>query len=185
MRTNRTIVVLALTTLLASSPLWSQNADSNSQIEQLKSLVGAQQKALEQQQSEIHKLQSDLEEQQKLLIGVVQTSPNNPKYMPAVDRTVDMRASDSGVYAQKNATVNTDGTCCVGWGYPGASSNADRLIEEITGGYSRVIWKHEDLGSVQWGAQYAFVWLDPWVQGSGPSNAHTNMVFFQMRYNMP
>lgn len=65
----------------------------------------------------------------------------------------------SGLYAQKNATVNTDGTCCVGWGYPGASNGADRLMEEVTGGYSRVVWKHEELGSVQWGAQYAYGWL--------------------------
>ena len=40
----------------------------------------------------------------------------------------------SGLYAQKNATANSDGSCCVGYGYPGANTNADRLIQEITGG---------------------------------------------------
>jgi hypothetical protein len=49
----------------------------------------------------------------------------------------------SGLYAQKNATLNSDGTCCVGLGFPGANTAADRLIEEATGGYSRVIWKYE------------------------------------------
>lgn len=91
----------------------------------------------------------------------------------------------SGLYAQKNATVNSDGTCCVGYGYPGANTNADRLIEEVTGGYSRVVWKHEDLGSVQWGAQYAYLWLYPWVAGTGPNDARANMLFFQLRYNLP
>ena len=62
----------------------------------------------------------------------------------------------SGLYAQKNAALlNSDGTCCVGFGFPGASNAADRLIEEATGGYSRVLWKYENLGSVPWGLQFA------------------------------
>ncbi len=91
----------------------------------------------------------------------------------------------SGLYAQKNASLNSDGTCCVGFGFPGASNVADRFIEELTGGYSRVVWAHEGLGSVQWGGQYAYVWLYPWVAGSGPNSAHGNMVFAQLRYNLP
>jgi hypothetical protein len=91
----------------------------------------------------------------------------------------------SGLYTQKNATLNSDGTCCVGFGFPGASSAADRLIEEATGGYSRVIWKYENLGSVQWGLQYAHVWVYPWAAGNGPNSAHANMVFTQLRYNLP
>jgi hypothetical protein len=91
----------------------------------------------------------------------------------------------SGLYAQKNATLNSDGTCCVGFGFPGASNAADRLIEEATGGYSRVLWKYENLGSVQWGLQYAHVWVYPWAAGKGPNSANTNMVFSQLRYNLP
>ncbi len=91
----------------------------------------------------------------------------------------------SGLYAQKNATLNSDGTCCVGFGYPGANNAADRLIEEATGGYSRVVWKYENLGSVQWGLQYAHAWVYPWVAGNGPNAAHTNIVFGQVRYNLP
>jgi hypothetical protein len=91
----------------------------------------------------------------------------------------------SGLYAQKNATLNSDGTCCVGFGFPGASNAADRLIEELTGGYSRVLWKYENLGSVQWGVQYAHVWVNPWAAGNGPNSAQSNMVFSQLRYNLP
>ncbi|MGC2402818.1 MAG: hypothetical protein WA510_23700, partial [Acidobacteriaceae bacterium] len=69
----------------------------------------------------------------------------------------------SGLYAEKNATLNSNGTCCVGFGYPGANTNADRLIEEATTGYSRVFWKYENIGSMQWGVQYAYAWLYPWV----------------------
>ena len=91
----------------------------------------------------------------------------------------------SGLYAQKNATLNSDNTCCVGFGFPGANTAADRLIEQATGGYSRVIWRYENLGSVQWGAQYAYVWVYPWVAGNGPNAAHSNVVFTQLRYNLP
>ena len=56
--------------------------------------------------------------------------------------------------------------CCVGFGYPGANTNADRLIEEATTGYSRVFWKYENIGSMQWGVQYAYAWLYPWVAGT-------------------
>jgi len=91
----------------------------------------------------------------------------------------------SGLYAQKNATLNSNGTCCVGFGYPGASNAADRLIEEATGGYSRVVWKYENLGSVQWGLQYAHAWVYPWAAGNGPNSAHANIVFGQVRYNLP
>ncbi len=91
----------------------------------------------------------------------------------------------SGLYAARNATLNSDGTCCVGFGYPGANTNADRLIEEATTGYSRVFWKYENIGSMQWGVQYAYAWLYPWVAGSGPNSAHANMVFGQVRYNLP
>ena len=91
----------------------------------------------------------------------------------------------SGLYAQKNVTSNSDGSCCVGFGFPGASTAADRLIEEATAGYSRVLWKYENLGSVQWGVQYAYVWLYPWVSGRGPRSANSSIVFSQIRYNLP
>ena len=73
----------------------------------------------------------------------------------------------------------------VGFGFPGASTAADRLIEEVTTEYSRVIWNYENLGSVQWGLQYAYVWAYPWVAGGGPNSARTNIVFTQLRYNLP
>lgn len=91
----------------------------------------------------------------------------------------------SGLYAQKKSALNSDGTCCVGFGFPGPSTAADRLIEEATGGYSRVLWKYENLGSVQWGLQYAHVWVHPWVSGGGPHSANADLVFSQLRYNLP
>jgi hypothetical protein len=103
----------------------------------------------------------------------------------APNKATGLYAYYSGLYAQKNATLNSDSSCCVGFGFPGASTAADRLIEEATAGYSRVVWKYENLGSVQWGMQYALVWAYPWVAGNGPNSAHANVVFSQLRYNLP
>jgi hypothetical protein len=90
----------------------------------------------------------------------------------------------SGVYGQRNVALDTNGNL-IGWGYPGASNVADRYIQEFTSGFSRTFWKHENLGSVQLGIQYAYLFLHPWVAGTGPSAAHSNMVFGQVRYNLP
>jgi hypothetical protein len=90
----------------------------------------------------------------------------------------------SGVYGQKNVTLDTNGDL-IGWGYPGASNVADRYIQEFTPGFSRTFWRHENLGSVQMGVQYAFLFLHPWVAGTGPSAARSHMVFGQVRYNLP
>jgi hypothetical protein len=103
----------------------------------------------------------------------------------APNKITGLYAYYSGLYAQKNATLNSNGSCCVGFGYPGANTNADRLIEEATTGYSRVFWKYENIGSMQWGVQYAYAWLYPWVAGNGPNSAHANMLFGQVRYNLP
>jgi hypothetical protein len=93
----------------------------------------------------------------------------------------------SGNYGDRESVLDTTVTPnkIVGWGFPGASNGADRYIQEATGGWARVIWKGENLGSVQTGFQYAYVWLSPWSAGSGPRQAHTNMVFWQTRYNLP
>ena len=91
----------------------------------------------------------------------------------------------SGLYAQKNASLDSTGKCCIGFGGPGSNLNPDRYIQEATGGWSRVLWKFENVGSVQYGVQYAYVWLAPWVAQPGASQAHANMLFGQFRYNLP
>ena len=90
----------------------------------------------------------------------------------------------SGVYGQKNVALDTNGNL-IGWGYPGASNAADRSIQEFTPGFSHTFWRHENLGSVQMGIQYAYLFLHPWVAGTGPNAARSHMVFGQVRYNLP
>jgi hypothetical protein len=90
----------------------------------------------------------------------------------------------SGLYGEKNVAIDTDGNF-IGWGYPGASNAADRILQEFTPGFSRTFWRRENLGSMQLGIQYTYLFLHPWVAGTGPGAAHSNMVFGQVRYNLP
>jgi hypothetical protein len=90
----------------------------------------------------------------------------------------------SGVYTDRKTAVDTDGSF-IGWGYPGASNTADRVIDEATAGVSWVLWKYENLGSLQLGFQYAYVRLRPWSVGGGPDRAQTQMILSQLRYNLP
>jgi hypothetical protein len=96
-------LLLSVPLLISSPSVLAQSTPATTDVEQLKSIVGAQQKALEQQQTEIQKLQSQLAEQQQLLIGVVQNGNSNPRLMPAVDRTVDLRAGDPYPQTTPNA----------------------------------------------------------------------------------
>ena len=105
----------------------------------------------------------------------------------APDKNTGWYAYYSGNYGERETVLDTTVTPnkLVGWGFPGASNGADRYIQEATGGYSRVIWKRENLGSMQVGFQYGYLWLSPWSAATGPSQAHSNMVFGQTRYNLP
>jgi hypothetical protein len=102
----------------------------------------------------------------------------------APNEATGLYAYFSGLYARRNTAIDADGSY-IGWGYPGSSNAADRLVDEVTGGYSRVLWSGENLGSVQFGVQYSYVSLQPWVSGTGPAQANANMVLTQVRYNLP
>ena len=102
----------------------------------------------------------------------------------APNKATGFYAYYSGAYGERKTAVDTDGKF-IGWGYPGASNAADRVVEEATAGYSKVLWKYENLGSVQFGFQYGYLWLQPWSAGSGPAQAHSHMFFSQLRFNLP
>lgn len=88
-------IVLAMQCFLffGSTALMAQIPANSSEINELKSLITTQQKALEQQQVQIQQLQSALAEQQIMLLGVVQKNAGPAQYSPAVDRTIDCARS--------------------------------------------------------------------------------------------
>jgi hypothetical protein len=73
---------LSVNCLLATAQASSDTAE----IEQLKLIVGQQQRALEQQQAQILVLQSALAEQKKILVDVVQGPTSGAALAGAMDR---------------------------------------------------------------------------------------------------
>src|ERR1700761_8672684 len=86
----RTLVSYILFLLLIAGPrLWAQTSSSTSELEQLKSLVAIQQRALEQQQTDIQALQLSLAEQKEILASVMPHSTRGAALVPAVSRVAE------------------------------------------------------------------------------------------------
>jgi|SRR6516165_10292870 len=96
------VLVLHCASVIAQTPA------NSAEISELKSLVTAQQKALEQQQAQIEQLKSALTEQQVMLLGVVQKNTGPAQYLPAVDRVVDLRAGDYNLQAPQEAPAQPE-----------------------------------------------------------------------------
>ena len=107
MRTDIFIAVLCAFALGCAS-LVAQTPANLAEISELKSLVTAQQKALEQQQAQIEQLKSALTEQQVMLLGVVQKNTGPAQYLPAVDRAVDLPAGDHNFQTPQEAPAQPE-----------------------------------------------------------------------------
>lgn len=73
-----------------------------------------------------------------------------------------------------------------GYGYPGSPVSQNREIQEYTFGYTHTFWKSPNHGAIQLMNQYSYLIRTPWaVPASGPVNAHTNMIYNNLRYVLP
>jgi hypothetical protein len=101
----------------------------------------------------------------------------NPKTM--------LYAYYGGAYFSRNYSVAGPGEY-YGFGFPGAPTSANRTIQEPTVGYIRTLWKDPGYGALQWMMQYSYVTRAPWsVPAGSPSEAHTHMVYTNLRYVLP
>src|SRR5271170_791058 len=83
------ILVLFVVHSVACTVLPAQTLSSSAEIEELKLIVGEQQRTLEQQQGQILALQTAMAEQKKILVSMVPGSGSGAKLVPAVDRKAD------------------------------------------------------------------------------------------------
>src|SRR5258706_15387971 len=104
-----------------------------------------------------------------------------------------------GAYFQRNfgflaatPTSSCDGVSgftCVGFGFPGSANTSNRAIQEGTFGVIPTLWSNQNYGRLQIITQYSYLVRSPWsvlsTSGPSPKNAHTNMVYFGLRYILP
>jgi hypothetical protein len=74
----------------------------------------------------------------------------------------------------------------VGYGYPGSSNAQNRAIHEPTFGWIQTLWRDPRYGALQFISQYSYLYRYPWALAPGsPRDAHTSMVFLNLRYTLP
>ena len=74
----------------------------------------------------------------------------------------------------------------VGYGFPGSPNSNNRTIQEATAGFQYTFWKDPKWGALQFFAQYAYLFREPWFAAPGaPRQAHSNMTFLNLRYAFP
>lgn len=75
---------------------------------------------------------------------------------------------------------------CVGFGFPGSSNSANRAIQEGTIGFIPTLWTSPKHGKLQLITQYSYLTRAPWYFAApSPKNAHTNLVYVDLRYALP
>jgi hypothetical protein len=93
---------------------------------------------------------------------------------------------ESAVYIQKNWGFPASGSALLGYGFPNSSNSNNRDLQETTGGVTYTFWKNPKYGALQWMNQFSYLYRVPWATPTtGPANAHSYMVFTNLRYALP
>jgi len=104
---------------------------------------------------------------------------------PSKDHPTLFYAYYGGIYIGKNLALDANGHTLVGYGLP-ATPAQNRAIQEVTFGLTQTIWNQKKWGRVQYMFQYSYLQRNPWSIAVGaPSNANLNMVFMNLRYELP
>lgn len=89
------------------------------------------------------------------------------------------------IYVPRTLIIDTTGKP-VGYGYVGAPSSQNRLVQEDTLGFNQTMWKDARYGGLNLIGQYSYLSRDPWSVAVGaPRQALVNMVFLDLRYTLP
>jgi hypothetical protein len=104
-------------------------------------------------------------------------------------RTFDFISAGTGsspVGTPCPAAAPPTGFNCIGFGFPNSSNPANRAIQEGTIGFIPTIWKSPNYGALQIITQYSYLTRAPWFVATGaPKNAHTSIVYVDVRYVLP
>jgi len=91
----------------------------------------------------------------------------------------------SANYGRKTG-LNLNGTIGSGYGYVGSANSNNKQIEQYTLGFVQTLWKSPSYGDLKVIGQYSYLDRTPWfVAPSAPSSAHMNMLYLDLRYDLP
>lgn len=88
------------------------------------------------------------------------------------------------IYVGRNVARDTN-NALIGYG-PLTSDGQNRAIQEVTFGTNTTFWRDPKFGALNLMFQYSYLQRNPWLaSGTAPSNANTNMGYFNLRYTLP
>jgi hypothetical protein len=91
----------------------------------------------------------------------------------------------SAYYGRKTGT-NLNGTIGSGYGYTGSANSNNRQIGEATVGFVQTLWKNPNYGDLKVIGEYSYLNRTPWYVAPGaPGSAHMNMLYLDLRYDLP
>jgi hypothetical protein len=91
-----------------------------------------------------------------------------------------------GVAAYSSQYTQLANGSYVGYGFPGEANSANRRIEEYTLGVGQTLWKSAAYGDLKILGQVSYLERKPfYIPAGSPSNAHMNMLYMDLRYDLP
>jgi hypothetical protein len=108
-----------------------------------------------------------------------------------VSRNTLLAAYYGGAYIGKNIAFDPTASgstlskpVYAGYGTPTGTQN--HSVQEITFDWVQTLWKNPNYGALSLINEYSYVWRDLWaVTPPNPKQAHTNMVYVNLRYTLP
>ncbi|MBV9265129.1 MAG: hypothetical protein JO061_03065 [Acidobacteriaceae bacterium] len=96
-----------------------------------------------------------------------------------------------GLYIGKDVVIDANGKTPVGYGYATSAGTQNRYVQELTFDWVQTLWKNKNYGALSLINQYSYVFREPWyvapgtAAAGGPRQAHTNMIWVDLRYTLP
>ena len=73
-----------------------------------------------------------------------------------------------------------------GYGFHGSAYTNNRYVQEVTFDWIQTLWKNPSYGALSLINQYSYLWREPWyVASTGPKQAHSNLIYVDLRYTLP
>jgi hypothetical protein len=96
-----------------------------------------------------------------------------------------------GLYVGRNVVIDANGKTPVGYGYTGSAATQNRYVQELTFDWVQTLWKNKNYGALSLINQYSYLFREPWYVAPGtatagaPKQAHSNMIWIDLRYTLP
>ena len=91
-----------------------------------------------------------------------------------------------GTYIKRNVAIDPSDGKVAGYGYSSSPDSQNRSIQEVTAGFTRLLWQDPKRGALQLSGQYSWLVRHPWFVESGrPASANLHMLYLGLRYAIP